>query len=64
MTGRDDNAILEECERGEDVAVKTYEEALGVGLPGNVEEVVRRQFAQVKEAHDRVRNLRNQSRGA
>lgn len=57
VTGHDDAAITTECERGEDVAVKTYEEALQADLPDDLRAVVRRQFEQVKEAHDRVRAL-------
>ena len=33
ITGRDDKAILVECERGEDVAKAAYEEALRSNLP-------------------------------
>lgn len=57
VTGQDENAIIAECERGEDSAKKNYEEALGENLPANVAEIVQRQFGQVKEAHDRIRNL-------
>ena len=34
ITGKDEQAVLEECERGEDVAKKTYEKALGKRLTG------------------------------
>ena len=57
VTGRDDAAILAECERGEDSAVSNYRDALGVDLPANVRSIVERQFGEVKEAHDRVRSL-------
>ena len=57
VTGRDDAAILAECERGEDSAVANYRDALGVDLPANVRSIVERQFGEVKEAHDRVRSL-------
>ena len=58
VTGNDDNAVVSECERGEDAAVRNYEEALNDDdLPENLRDVVRGQFAAVKEAHDRVRNL-------
>ena len=59
VTGKDDNAILSECERGEDVAKNAYQEALRMNLPANVQSVVQRQAQAVKEAHDRVRNLRD-----
>jgi uncharacterized protein (TIGR02284 family) len=57
--GGGEKSILNEAERGEDNAVKTYEKALSQNLPDNVASVVRRQYGEVKQAHDRVRNLRD-----
>ena len=57
--GGGEKSILAEAERGEDSAVKTYEKALNAPFPSSVASVVRRQFAEVKSAHDRVRNLRD-----
>ena len=56
-TGRDEAAIIAECERGEDVAVKAYEQGLGSGLPADLRALVERQFSKVKEAHDQIRSL-------
>ncbi|MDT7778099.1 MAG: hypothetical protein QOC99_611 [Acidobacteriota bacterium] len=61
VTGDDDSAVVSEAERGEDSAVSNYRAALGVDLPANVRSMVERQFADVKEAHDRVRNLEKAS---
>ena len=61
VTGGDDGSIISECERGEDSAVKTYSDALGKDLPAGVRPVVERQFASVKEAHDRIRSLERAS---
>ena len=61
VTGKDDGAILSECERGEDVAVSNYRSALDTDLPANVRTVVERQFGEVKEAHDRIRSLEKSS---
>ncbi|MDT5159095.1 MAG: hypothetical protein QOC61_1827 [Acidobacteriota bacterium] len=61
VTGDDDKAVVSEAERGEDSAVSNYRAALGVDLPANVRSMVERQFADVKEAHDRVRNLERAS---
>ena len=61
VTGKDDNAIISECERGEDAAVSNYRDALGKDLPANVRSIVERQFASVKEAHDRIRSLERAS---
>jgi uncharacterized protein (TIGR02284 family) len=59
ISGMDDHAILDECERGEDVAKKFYETALKQDLPGDVRRMVERQYAEVKANHDRVREMRN-----
>ena len=61
VTGKDDNAVISECERGEDAAVSNYRDALGKDLPANVRSIVERQFASVKEAHDRIRSLERAS---
>lgn len=61
ITGRDDTAILNECERGEDVAKNAYKAALEESLPANVLEVVQRQYNAVQTAHDKVRDLRDAS---
>ena len=57
VAGHDDKAIIAEAARGEDVAVASYQRALEQGLPATVEPTVRRQFSEVKSAHDRVRDL-------
>jgi uncharacterized protein (TIGR02284 family) len=57
--GGGEKSILDEAERGEDVAVKTFEKALNAKLPPDVAGVVRRQFDEVKRAHDQVRSLRD-----
>jgi len=63
VSGGDDAAIISECERGEDAAAKNYRDALGKDLPAGVRSIVERQFASVKEAHDRTRDL-ERARGA
>jgi uncharacterized protein (TIGR02284 family) len=62
MSSRDDMAILEECERGEDYAKARYGAALNVDLPEPVRSVIARQYQGVKVNHDRVRDLRNRFR--
>ena len=57
VTGEDEGAVISECERGEDSAVKAYEAALQEDLPANVRTIVQTQFAKVKEAHDRIRSM-------
>ena len=57
--GGGEKSILAEAERGEDAAVKSFENALKEKLPPDVASVVRRQYGEVKTAHDRVRDLRD-----
>lgn len=64
VTGQDEAAILNECERGEDSAVEAYQTALKEALPSEVNSIVERQYTQVKEAHDRIKGLRNMSNSA
>ncbi|MFN7945057.1 MAG: PA2169 family four-helix-bundle protein [Blastocatellia bacterium] len=64
VTGKDEHNILEEAERGEDSAVRNYEDALNQNLPPEVLSIVQRQFAAVREAHNRVRSLRDRTRTA
>ena len=59
VTQGDDHSILAECERGEDSAVEEFRKALKNGLAAPVQEVVSRQYAEIKQAHDRVKNLRD-----
>lgn len=64
VTGRDEAAILSECERGDDSAVENYQNALKEALPSEVNSVIERQYMQIKEAHDRIKGLRNMSSSA
>jgi len=59
ISGMDDHAILDECERGEDSAKRAYEDALKEDLPGDVRRVIENQYREVKTNHDRVKELRN-----
>ena len=63
VTGQDDAAILNEAERGEDVAKNAYQEALKQNLPLNVRTIVEEQFGAVKQAHDKVKAMRNVENG-
>jgi uncharacterized protein (TIGR02284 family) len=63
LTRGDDHAILAECERGEDSAVEQYKKALDNGLSASVQQIVSRQYTQVKQAHDRVKSLRDATKG-
>ena len=65
LTGRDDQAILNECERGEDSAVHAYTDALkDQNLPANLRTLIERQFTGVKQVHDRIKQMRDAHRAA
>ena len=57
--GNKDKAIIDECEAGEDKALKAYREALEEVLPAPTLQIVRTQLAGVIEAHNKLRNLKH-----
>jgi len=54
-----EDAVLTECERGEDVPKSAYEDALKKDLPADVRSMVERQYEGVKQHRARVHQLRN-----
>ena len=64
ITGKDDAAILAECERGEDVAKSSYENALKKDLPPSIRAIVERQYQGVLQHHDLVRDLEHAAKTA
>jgi uncharacterized protein (TIGR02284 family) len=57
VTGKDDAAILTECERGEELAVKSFEDALDKDLPADVRALVDRLYRGTIQNLERVRAL-------
>ena len=57
VTGGGIEALLDECERGDEAAVKAYQEALEKPLPTDVATIVRQQYHSVQEAYTRVKGL-------
>jgi len=57
ITGKDEAQVLAECERGEDVAKASYENALRKDLPAEIRAIVERQYRGVLQHHDAVRNF-------
>ena len=54
IIGMKEQAVLAECERGEDAAKAAYEAALQKSLPADVRTLVQRQYEGVKANHDRA----------
>jgi uncharacterized protein (TIGR02284 family) len=61
VTGNDDQKIIAEAERGEDVAKAAYQSALEQELPAQVRALVERQAVQVRAIHDQVRAMERSS---
>ena len=61
LTGDDNNdlAVLEECERGEDIALGRYRKAVKEALPLDIRTMVERQMAGVQKNHDTIKSLRD-----
>jgi uncharacterized protein (TIGR02284 family) len=64
ITGRDDKAIINEVERGEDYIKEKYETALNDGdLSAETRQVVSQAYESVRRGHDRVRDLKHAMEG-
>ena len=59
LIGYSDQAMLDECERGEDAALARYRKALKEGLPASVKAVVERQAQGAQRNHDQIKALRD-----
>jgi uncharacterized protein (TIGR02284 family) len=68
LTGKSDEAVLNEVESGEDHALKAYkkaaQEATEKNLPANVTALIQRQLQGVQANHDKVKALRDTVRAA
>ena len=61
IMGKDEEAVLDECERGEDIALNNYEEALEEDWPLNLRSVIERQYRGLRDNHDTVKRLRDKA---
>jgi uncharacterized protein (TIGR02284 family) len=68
LSGKTDEAVLNEVESGEDHALKVYKEAqekaVEKNLPVNVTSLIQRQLAGTQANHDKVKALRDTVRRA
>ena len=62
LAGDSDLAILEECERGEDMALARYRKALKQALPVDIQAMVERQMGAIQQNHDRIKALRDEEK--
>src|SRR5579883_2967097 len=54
LTGHSEHQILEETERGEDLSLKTYRQALNMSLNEEIRSILQRQVAEIESAHMRI----------
>jgi uncharacterized protein (TIGR02284 family) len=60
VTGRDDKAIINEVERGEDYLKEKFEAALNAeGLSADSRLVIERAYQSVRHGHDQMRDLKH-----
>jgi uncharacterized protein (TIGR02284 family) len=64
VASNEPHAVLAECERGEDAAVKAYREALEKDLDLATRDIISRQYSSIQTAHDRVKQLRDSAKYA
>jgi uncharacterized protein (TIGR02284 family) len=64
LTGKDRKAIIASCEYGEDVAKETYQEVLKDtdGITSQVRSILERQYAEITEAHNQVKAMRDMAK--
>ncbi|WP_426058961.1 ferritin-like domain-containing protein [Hymenobacter sp. B1770] len=59
LTSKNNNAVLNECERGEEYAVKAYQTALKAqDLPSPIKSVIEKQYQGVQEALNTIKSLK------
>ena len=57
LSGNSEASIIAECESSEQSAMRNYEAALKTNLPSDLFSIVQDQYAQIKQAHARLRSL-------
>lgn len=59
VTSKSRKSILNECERGEDYAVKAYQTALKAELPSQLKTIIEKQYQGIRQGHDEIKALRD-----
>jgi uncharacterized protein (TIGR02284 family) len=57
VTGKDEASIIAECENGEHAAMRNYENVLKQNLPSDILAIAETQYAEIRQAHDRIVSL-------
>ncbi|OZI30493.1 aldehyde dehydrogenase [Bordetella genomosp. 10] len=64
IASRSDADILQECERGEDIAKGHYADALREPLPEDIRDLIQRQYTSLMRHHDQIRGLHDRYRAS
>lgn len=59
LTGYSDQAMLDECERGEDTAIGHYRKAIRQNLPSDIRSILEKQYQGAQRNHDQIKALRD-----
>jgi uncharacterized protein (TIGR02284 family) len=59
VTGRDDQAIVNEVERGEDYLKEKFEAALNADIAPETRSVIERAYQSVRQGHDQISSLKH-----
>lgn len=59
ITGGSPHAVLSEIEKCEDQTLSAYDKAMGQSLPDPTHNLIQRQYADIKAAHDQMVRLRD-----
>lgn len=57
MVSGNDTALITECDRGNELAVDFYYNAINESLPKDVDTLIRNQFSMLKGEHERIHRL-------
>ncbi|MEQ9438561.1 MAG: PA2169 family four-helix-bundle protein [Cyclobacteriaceae bacterium] len=60
LTGNDNQAVLAECERGEEHAIKTYGEVFDGRLPDYIEKIVLNQLEMIRGTLSQIREFKHE----
>jgi uncharacterized protein (TIGR02284 family) len=58
ISRKNEAAIIDECERGEDAAMSAYQDALKKALPSDLMATVEEQYSEIRHSHQTVRGLK------
>jgi uncharacterized protein (TIGR02284 family) len=59
VTGRDDKAIINEVERGEDYIKEKFEAALAADIAPETRSIIERAYQSVRQGHDQISSLKH-----